>query len=143
MSETVSAADVPVQTIEVADTPVAVRRRGSGRPLLFLHGAGFTGRWLRFHEALAGGADVIAPEHPGFGATPDQEWLEGFDDLVLHCDDLRAAVGLDEPFDLVGYSLGGWIAAAYAVVYPERLRSLTLVVPAGPRPPGPGPLPVA
>jgi pimeloyl-ACP methyl ester carboxylesterase len=135
MSETAATAGVPAETLDVAGTPVALRRRGSGRPLLFLHGAGFTGRWLRFHEALAEGAEVIAPEHPGFGATPDQEWLEGFDDLVLHYDDLRAAVGLDAPFDLVGYSLGGWIAAAYAVVYPERLRSLTLVVPVGLEPP--------
>ena len=117
--------------LDVAGTPVAMRRKGSGRPLLFLHGAGFTGRWLRFHEALAQGADVIAPEHIGFGGTPLQDWLDGFDDLVLHYDDVRAALGLDEPFDLVGYSLGGWIAAAYAIFYPERLRSLTLITPAG------------
>ena len=74
--------------LDVAGTPVAVRRKGSGRPLLFLHGAGFTGQWLRFHEALAQGADVIAPEHVGFGGTPLQDWLDGFDDLVLHYDDL-------------------------------------------------------
>ena len=117
--------------VDVAGTPVAVRRKGSGRPLLFLHGAGFTGQWLRFHEALAQGADVIAPEHVGFGGTPLQDWLDGFDDLVLHYDDVRATLGLDEPFDLVGYSLGGWIAAAYAIFYPEKLRSLTLITPAG------------
>ena len=117
--------------LDVAGTPVAVRRKGSGRPLLFLHGAGFTGQWLRFHEALAQGADVIAPEHVGFGGSPLQDWLDGFDDLVLHYDDLRATLGLDEPFDLVGYSLGGWIAAAYATFYPEKLRSLTLITPAG------------
>jgi pimeloyl-ACP methyl ester carboxylesterase len=122
---------VEQRMLDVAGTPVAVRRKGSGRPLLFLHGAGFTGQWLRFHEALAQGADVIAPEHVGFGGTPLQDWLDGFDDLVLHYDDLRATLGLDEPFDLVGYSLGGWIAAAYATFYPEKLRSLTLITPAG------------
>jgi len=63
--------------------------------------------------------------------APLQDWLDGFDDLVLHYDDLRATLGLDEPFDLVGYSLGGWIAAAYATFYPEKLRSLTLITPAG------------
>jgi pimeloyl-ACP methyl ester carboxylesterase len=127
----VKAPAVEATTLDVAGTPVAVRRKGSGRPLLFLHGAGFTGQWLRFHEALSQGADVIAPEHVGFGGTPLQDWLDGFDDLVLHYDDLRAALGLDEPFDLVGYSLGGWIAAAYATFYPEKLRSLTLITPAG------------
>src|SRR3954451_6993750 len=116
--------------IEVADTPTAVRRRGSGRPLLFLHGANFTGKWLPFHEELAKGADLIAPDHIGFGATPFQEWLEGFDDLVLHYEELREEQGL-EAFDLVGYALGGWIAAEYATFYPERVRRLVLITPSG------------
>jgi len=123
------------ETIDVAGTPTAVRRAGSGDPLLFLHGAGFTGQWLRLHEALAAEADLIAPEHVGFGATPTQDWLRGIDDMVLQYDDLVRTLGL-ESFDLVGYSLGGWIAARYAVMWPERVRSLTLVVPAGLRLPG-------
>ena len=135
MTSTIEAPDVQAEMVDVAGAQVAVRRRGSGRPLVYLHGAGFTGKWLRVHEALAAGADVIAPEHPGFGASPDSEDIEGFDDLVLHYDDLRARFGIDQPFDLVGYSLGGWIAAAYAVTYPDRLRSLTLIVPAGLAPP--------
>ncbi len=133
--------EVAPQTINVDGASVALRRKGKGRPVLFLHGAGFTGKWLRFHEALARGADVIAPEHPGFGATPPQEWIENFDDLVLHYDALRKTLGLERPVDLVGYSLGGWIAARYATWFPEKLRSLTLVVPAGM--PIPGKAPVA
>lgn len=130
MEPTVRAPVVEAQMIDVAGTPVAMRRRGSGDPLLFFHGAAGTGRWLRFHEALTDGAEVIAPEHIGFGATPFQEWLHGFDDLVLHYDDLRRTLGL-ERFHLVGYSLGGWLAAAYATVFPDQLLSLTLVVPGG------------
>jgi pimeloyl-ACP methyl ester carboxylesterase len=132
-TEHVRAPTVQAQGIEVAGTEVALRRRGSGDPLLFLHGAAFTGAWLRFHEALAQGADVIAPEHPGFGGSPLPDWVEDFSDLVLHYEDLRLALGL-ERFDLVGWSLGGWIAAEYAVFYPERVRTLTLIVPAGLRP---------
>ncbi|MDT7622989.1 MAG: hypothetical protein QOF99_3890 [Pseudonocardiales bacterium] len=133
--------EVAAETIDVAGSPVALRRRGpvdsatAGEPLLFLHGAGFTGKWLRFHEALAQGADVIAPEHVGYGETPMQDWLEDIGDLVLHYDDLRRALGL-ERFHLVGYSLGGWIAAAYATLFPDRLRSLTLITPAGIQVPG-------
>ena len=126
--------------MDVDGVPVALRRSGRGRPLLFLHGAGFTGKWLRFHAALARGADVIAPEQPGFGATPAQEWIEDFDDLVLHYDTLRSELGLTEPFDLVGYSLGGWIAVRYATWFPEKLRSLTLIVPVGMRVPGKPPV---
>jgi len=140
-TSTSEALAVEARTIDVDGVPVALRRAGRGRPLLFLHGAGFTGRWLRFHEALARGVDVIAPEQPGLGATPAQEWIESFDDLVLHYDALRRTLGVEQPFDLVGYSLGGWIAARYATWFPERLRSLTLIVPAGM--PIPGKPPVA
>jgi pimeloyl-ACP methyl ester carboxylesterase len=135
MDQTMLPTGVDPRMIEVADTPTAVRRRGSGRPLLFLHGANFTGKWLPFHDEIAKRADVIAPDHIGFGATPFQEWLEGFDDLVLHYEEFRRLHGLDE-FDLVGYSLGGWIAAEYATFYPERVRRLVLIAPTGLRVPG-------
>lgn len=137
--------EVTAETIDVAGSPVALRRRGPvgpdvggaavGDPVLFLHGAGFTGRWLRFHEALAQGADVIAPEHIGYGGTPMQDWLDDIGDLVLHYDDLRRSLGL-ERLHLVGYSLGGWVAAAYATLFPDRLRSLTLITPIGIQVPG-------
>lgn len=135
MEQTTLPRAVNPRMIEVAGTPTAVRRRGSGLPLLFLHGASFTGKWLPFHEELAKQVDLIAPEHIGFGATPFQEWLEGFDDLVLHYEEFRRQQGLDE-LDLVGYSLGGWIAAAYATFYPERVRRLVLITPTGLRVPG-------
>lgn len=122
--------DIGPRMMQIAGTPTAVRRKGVGRPLLFLHGANFTAKWLPFHEELASGADLIAPDHIGFGATPFQEWLEGFDDLVLHYEELREQHGL-ERFDLVGYALGGWIAAEYATFYPERVRRLVLITPSG------------
>jgi pimeloyl-ACP methyl ester carboxylesterase len=74
--------------------------------------------------------DFIAPEQPGFGETELPDWLIGFDDLVLHYRDLADALGLQR-FHLVGLSLGGWIAAELAVFYPERVKSLTLIAPAG------------
>lgn len=136
MSQTRDAVvQIAAHTVDVAGTPTAVRRAGSGDPLLFLHGGGFAGQWLHFHESLARDADVIAPDHIGFGDTPMQEWLRGIDDMVLHYDDLVRKLELDT-FDLVGYSLGGWIAARYALLWPERVRSLTLIVPTGLRLPG-------
>lgn len=122
---------VDARFVDVLGSPVAVRRRGAGPPLLYLHGAGMTGKWLQIHEALAGGAEVIAPEHPGCGESPPQDWLRGVGDLVLHYDDLCRVLGLHERFDLVGYSLGGWIAAEFAATFPGRARSLTLIAPIG------------
>jgi pimeloyl-ACP methyl ester carboxylesterase len=91
--------------------------------------------WLPFYQKMARAVDFLAPEHPGFGDTPRPDWLDGFDDLVLHYRDLLDAFGLDR-VHLVGFSLGGWIAAELAVFYPERLRSLTLITPVGLSVPG-------
>jgi pimeloyl-ACP methyl ester carboxylesterase len=122
-------------SIEVAGLRVAYRRKGSGPPTLYLHGAGFTRMWLPFHEQLSHSLDLIAPEHPGYGETAMPEWLDGFDDLVIHYDALLDELSLDRPH-LVGWSLGGWIAAELAVFYPKRFASLTLVAPIGLRVPG-------
>jgi pimeloyl-ACP methyl ester carboxylesterase len=118
------------ERIDVHGVDVAYRRKGSGEPVLFFHGAGFTRMWLPFHERLSQSVDLIAPEHPGYGGTEMPEWLEGFDDLAIHYEAFLDALGL-ETVHLVGYSLGGGIAAEVAVFYPKRLRSLTLVTPAG------------
>ena len=116
--------------LDVGRLRVAYRRKGQGEPTLFFHGAGFTRMWLPFHERLAEAVDVIAPEHPGYGETEMPEWLDGFDDLVIHYDEFLDTLELDT-VHLIGYSLGGWIAAEFAVFYPKRLRSLTLITPAG------------
>jgi pimeloyl-ACP methyl ester carboxylesterase len=116
--------------VTVGDLEVAYRRKGSGETLVFLHGAGGTRMWLPFYERLSGSVDLVAPEHPGFGDTPFPEWLNGFDDLVLHYRDLFDVLDLGR-VHLVGYSLGGWIAAHLAITYPERLKTLTLLTPAG------------
>jgi pimeloyl-ACP methyl ester carboxylesterase len=121
--------------IEVGGLRVAYRRKGEGEPTLYLHGAGLTRMWLPFHERLSQSLDLIATEHPGYGETEMPDWLDGFDDLVIHYDALIETLGLERPH-LVGYSLGGWIAAELAVFYPRRFGSLTLITPAGLRIPG-------
>jgi pimeloyl-ACP methyl ester carboxylesterase len=121
--------------IEVGGLRVAYRRKGDGPPTLYLHGAGLTRMWLPFYEHLSESVELTAPEHPGYGETAMPEWLDGFDDLVIHYDSLLDALEL-ERVHLVGYSLGGWIAAEMAVFHPRRLASLTLITPAGLRVPG-------
>jgi pimeloyl-ACP methyl ester carboxylesterase len=121
--------------IGVGGLRVAYRRSGEGPATLYLHGGGLTRMWLPFYESLSESLDLIVPEHPGFGETEMPEWLDGFDDLVIHYDSLLDAFDL-EPVHVVGYSLGGWIAAELAVFYPQRLASLTLITPIGLRVPG-------
>jgi pimeloyl-ACP methyl ester carboxylesterase len=121
--------------VEVGGLRVAYRRKGKGPATVYLHGGGLTRMWLPLYEHLSHSLDLIAPEHPGFGETEMPEWLDGFDDLVIHYDSLFEALDL-EHVHLVGYSLGGWIAAELAVFHPRRLASLTLITPIGLRIPG-------
>jgi pimeloyl-ACP methyl ester carboxylesterase len=105
-------------------------RGGAGQPLLFLHAAGGAGAWHEFHELLAAGFDVIAPDHPGFGKSDEFPDVQAMDDLVYHYLDVLDALGLDRPH-VAGASFGGWIAAELAVHSPHRIGSLTLLSAAG------------
>ncbi|MFC7766334.1 alpha/beta fold hydrolase [Leucobacter soli] len=117
-------------TIEADGLTTAYRRDGAGEPILFLHGTGFTRQWLPIHRKLAGNADVIAPDLPGFGATELPGEFEDFSDYVLHLDAFLDALGIHRAH-LVGHGLGARIAAHLAAVYPSRFASLTLIAPTG------------
>ena len=116
--------------IDVRGTAVDLLAAGDGPPLVFLHGAGAGGRWLRFQEALARSFAVAAPSHPGHGGSPAAEWIEHISDLAFHYLDLFDALGIARAH-LVGASFGGWIAAEVAVIASHRLRSLALIDPVG------------
>jgi len=114
----------------VAGCRVKLMRKGHGEPLLFLHGAAGAGKWLPFMEMLAERYDVIVPEHPGFGSSETPEWLDTIGDLAFFYLDLIEQLDLDA-VHLVGTSIGGWIAAELAAKNVSRLKTLTLVAPAG------------
>jgi pimeloyl-ACP methyl ester carboxylesterase len=88
-------------------------------------------------ENLAGGEGegrrVLAPMMPGFAGSEGIGEIEDAEDIVFHLLDLLSVLGLegDNRPHLVGLSLGAWMAAELACRYPERIRSLTLVNPAG------------
>ena len=117
-------------TVPVSGYQTSLRRHGSGAHVLFLHGAFFPTQWLPLHDELSRSTDLIVPLHPGYaeGAAPD--WLRGFDDLVIHYHDLLDQLDLSV-VHLVGYDLGGWLAAEFASFYPERVTSLTLIASTG------------
>jgi pimeloyl-ACP methyl ester carboxylesterase len=123
-------ADHSISTMSVRDCRIRVMRGGAGNPMLFLHGGGGVGIWLPCMARLAKKFDVIAPEHPGFGASDTPEWLDTIADLANFYLDFLDQLDLRN-VHLVGSSLGGWIAAELAVRNSTRLASLTLVGAAG------------
>jgi pimeloyl-ACP methyl ester carboxylesterase len=114
------------RTVEVAGTPVRLLVGGSGPPLLYLHSVGADVDWIEAHERLGARFTVHLPAHPGFSESGGVERIDGIFDYVLHYVDLLDALGLGA-VPVVGTSLGGWIAAELAALWPERVARLVLV----------------
>jgi pimeloyl-ACP methyl ester carboxylesterase len=113
---------------------VEVMEAGRGDPLVYFHGAGTIAGFDNLLP-LAANRRLIVPIHPGFGASDDDIRVDSVLDYVVHYADLFDKLGLDDPFDLAGHSLGGWIASMFAILKGHRVRRLALACPAGMRVP--------
>lgn len=115
----------------VDDLRWEVRIRGTGVPLLLLHG--FTGRgtsWEAHAMALARQFRLVVVDLPGHGrsgipAVPARASVE------RTADDLAAILRRERcvPAHVLGYSLGARIALRLAVAHPDTLRRLVLESP--------------
>jgi pimeloyl-ACP methyl ester carboxylesterase len=81
-------------------------RKGSGRPLLLVHGLGGSRRsWSLIERFLAERREVIAIDLPGHGATPAEADSDSFVGLVRSLDAFLDAEGL-AGVDMAGSSMG-------------------------------------
>ena len=119
-------AQVDADPLLVGDIALHVVRRGTGTPILLLHGMHNTDPRAPFLDLLGKGAQVIAPSHPGFGDSPRPDGFESIYDLMHLYLGVIDALGHDK-LCLMGLSFGGWIAAEIAALRPHRLDSLILV----------------
>jgi pimeloyl-ACP methyl ester carboxylesterase len=133
----VTTLDLQRSTYDVNGTETVVLAAGdpSAPPLVFLHGAGTFHGWA-FSEPWIAEHRVLIPFHPGYGESGDLADLHEVHDLVLHYTALFDELGLTRDVNLVGFSLGGLLAARFAIEQKHRLRRLVLVAPAGLRVPG-------
>jgi pimeloyl-ACP methyl ester carboxylesterase len=100
---------------------------GEGLPLVFIHGFPLSrGAWSKQVDAFQPKFRVIAPDLRGFGESGSSM---GPVFMSRYAEDIRALLmhlGTG-PVILVGHSMGGYVALAFAKACPELLRGLVLV----------------
>lgn len=106
--------------------------------LMLLHGSNADlHTWELWTRALSGQFRIIRFDQIGHGLTgPNQSGGHGLDDMVAATEKVRAKLGIGR-MALAGNSMGGAIAARYAMIHPEHLNALILVDAGGaPQPAG-------
>jgi 3-oxoadipate enol-lactonase len=100
--------------------------RGSGEPLLLVHGFPLSGElWEPIAGRLGSGYRQIVPDLRGFGrsgAGGDASMAR----FAVDLHDLLDHIGEPRPVVLAGLSMGGYIAFEFVRRYPDRVRALVL-----------------
>jgi len=102
---------------------------GSGPAIVMLHGINSDGGdWRTVIDTIGTGYRFIAFDLLGFGESPKPLDIDySADEHAVVIENTLLDLGVDDPFLLAGYSLGGDIALRYASTYPHRLRRLFLL----------------
>ena len=116
--------------VEIAGIRLEVIRMGRGRPLLLLHSEEALECDAPFLDDLAVDREVIIPSPPGFGRSQRPDWVSAPDDIAYVYLELIDRLGL-RGIDVLGCSLGGWIALEMATKEPGAFSRMALVAPYG------------
>lgn len=119
-------APVTERRLQLAGVSTAVLEGGDGPPVVLLHGqGGWAGVWLPVIGDLVKTHQVVAPDLPGLGASEAPGGPPGADTVLAWLGELIDQTCGTPPV-LVGHSLGGSIAARFAVDHGDRLAGLVL-----------------
>jgi pimeloyl-ACP methyl ester carboxylesterase len=115
------------QFVDVNGLKMYYEIRGTGRPLVLLHGGGSSiettfGKILPY---FVKDRQVIAIEQQAHGHTADIERDLSFDDMADDTNSLLEAIGIDSA-DVFGFSNGATTALELAIRHPARVRKLVL-----------------
>jgi pimeloyl-ACP methyl ester carboxylesterase len=117
--------------VDVRKPPLRVHvlEAGAGDPVLMVHGGNsVAASWAPLLPALAQRFRLLMPDRPGCGLTTPFDY-RGVDLRAHGAEFLRASLdALDcERVALLGNSMGGFFAMAFALQYPERVSKLVLL----------------
>lgn len=124
--------DLETRQVVVDGTPIRFVETGEGPAVVLLHGVGASiYAWRHTIQPLAqAGFRVIAFDNRGFGSSGKPERGYANDDYVALLDRLLDSLGVGRAA-LVGHSMGGQIAAEYALAHAQRVLGLALLAPSG------------
>ena len=116
-----------MDTIEVNDIRLAYDRRGKGMPLVLLHGYPLDHHlWDDVIPLLADRFDLILPDLRGFGESSTVDSFYTMEDFASDITGLLDHLGIQKAA-IAGHSMGGYVALAFARLYPERVNGLGLI----------------
>lgn len=100
--------------------------KGKGRVVVLLHGfLGSKEIWEKTITNLAKSYRVIAIDLPGHGGTANYGYAHSMELMAKCVKTVLDSLHLKK-YVLIGHSMGGYVALAYADLFPEHLRGLCL-----------------
>jgi len=105
----------------------AYEHRGSGTPLVLIHGFPLDGGvWNEVVPLLEDKFEILIPDLRGFGMSTTGNVPPSMDIYARDIADMLDYFRLEKAA-IVGHSMGGYIALAFARLYPNRVSGLGLV----------------
>lgn len=114
--------------LRVRQVSYYVQVAGQGEPLVLLHGfSGDVHTWTDIQAALAKKYQVIAVDILGHGRTDSPENFTRYkmEEVVQDLAEIFHKLKLTNVY-LLGYSMGGRLALAFSLTYPEKVKHIIL-----------------
>ena len=116
-----------MEKIEVNGSQLSYTRRGTGTPLVLIHGFPLDHHlWDEVVPLLEDTFDLILPDLRGFGESSTVDSFFTMEDYASDLAGLLDHLGIREAA-IAGHSMGGYVALAFARLFPERVHGLGLV----------------
>ena len=127
-TSSVNMQDIPLKKVRVGDIDVAYKMFGQGDPIILYNGASDSmDAWdPSFLTGISSNHTVIAFDQRGIGNTTAGSKPYTYQQLANDTAGLLDALKIPKA-DVMGYSLGGHIAQAFTVSYPEKVNRVILV----------------
>jgi len=116
-----------MEKLKVNGIELAYTRHGKGNPLVLLHGFPLDHHtWDEIVPLLEDKFDLMLPDLRGFGESTTVETPYTMDDYASDIAGLLDHLRIEKAA-IAGHSMGGYIALAFARLFPDRVTGLALV----------------